>query len=123
MEAYFSQQAGSEDNGNDTSLCRLGQKSNDGNTITPGTADDNSNQQCSILEKALAKQDQAIHFNVDNPIVVGSPSTGIPSGKGYADKMRYTYKQVLLKNNNIFIPKQIHLVPIVWLFLHLTSFS
>lgn len=51
--------------------------------------------------EALAKQDQAIHFNLDNPIVVGSPSTGIPSGKGYADKMRYTYKQVLLKNNNI----------------------
>ena len=57
-EAYFSQQAGAEDNGNDPSLCRLGQKSNDGNNITPGTADDNSNQQGSILEKALAKQDQ-----------------------------------------------------------------
>ena len=52
-EAYFSQQAGAEDNGNDPSLCRLGQKSNDGNNLTPGAADDNSNQQGSILEKAL----------------------------------------------------------------------
>ena len=32
-EAYFSQQPGAEDNGNDPSLCRLGQKSNDGNNI------------------------------------------------------------------------------------------
>ena len=49
----------------------------------------------------LAKQDKTNNFILDNPLVVGSPSTGIPSGKGYADKMRFEYNQVLKKNVNM----------------------
>ena len=53
----------------------------------------------------LALQDIKANLNyfkkIDNPLVVGSPSTGIPSGKGYADKLNYEYKQVLKKNNDI----------------------
>ena len=52
----------------------------------------------------LAEQDLETGFNklsLENTIVVGSPSTGIPSGKGYADRMNYKYTQVLKKNVNI----------------------
>ena len=49
----------------------------------------------------LAREDIKNNFHIENPLVVGSPSTGIPSGKGYADKMRYEYQQVLKKNNII----------------------
>ena len=59
-DAFYSQQAGAEDNGNDNTICRPNQKSADGNDITMGNADDTSNQQGSILEKALVKQDQAL---------------------------------------------------------------
>ena len=48
-----------------------------------------------IKSKTLLDKD------ISNPLVVGSPSTGIPSGKGYADRLNYEYKQVLKKNNNI----------------------
>ena len=49
----------------------------------------------------LAKQDLSYKFSLENPLVVGSPTTGIPSGKGYADKMRWEYSQVLKKNIHI----------------------
>ena len=49
----------------------------------------------------LAKEDQKNNFYLKNPLVVGSPSTGIPSGKGYADKMRFEYIQVLKKNAKV----------------------
>ena len=49
----------------------------------------------------LAKQDLSYNFSLENPLVVGSPTTGIPSGKGYADKMRWEYSQVLKKNIHI----------------------
>ena len=58
--SFYSQHGGAEDNGNDTSICRPNQKASDGNDMVLGTADDNANQQSSILEKALAKQDQAL---------------------------------------------------------------
>lgn len=49
----------------------------------------------------LANDDKKNNFTLDNPLVVGSPSTGIPSGKGYADKMRFEYIQVLKKNAKV----------------------
>ena len=49
----------------------------------------------------LANQDNKNKQLIKNAIVVGSPSTGIPSGKGYADKMNLQYIQVLKKDNNI----------------------
>ena len=49
----------------------------------------------------LANQDIENKKIIKNAIVVGSPSTGIPSGKGYADKMNLPYIQVLKKDNNV----------------------
>ena len=49
----------------------------------------------------LANQDIENEQTIKNAIVVGSPSTGIPSGKGYADKMNLPYIQVLKKDNNV----------------------
>lgn len=56
--AFYPQQASAEDTGNGNDLCRSNQKSTDDLGICRG--DDNSNQQGSILEKALAKQDQEL---------------------------------------------------------------
>ena len=36
----------------------------------------------------------------ENIIVIGSPDTGIPSGKGFADKLEVEYQQFLEKNKN-----------------------
>ena len=49
----------------------------------------------------LANQDIKKNNIIENAIVVGSPSTGIPSGKGYADRMNLKYLQVLKKDNNV----------------------
>ena len=49
----------------------------------------------------LAQQDIEKGSVISDVLVVGSPSTGIPSGKGYADTLGLQYRQVLKKNVNI----------------------
>jgi amidophosphoribosyltransferase len=49
----------------------------------------------------LAEQDIEKGSVLNDVLVVGSPSTGIPSGKGYADTLGLQYRQVLKKNVNI----------------------
>nr|QDY51994.1 hypothetical protein 2_66 [Mimiviridae sp. ChoanoV1] len=39
-------------------------------------------------------------ISLENTIVIGAPSTGIPSGKGFADFLNLEYKQILEKNKN-----------------------
>ena len=51
--------------------------------------------------ETLARQDIAEGLAIDNPIVVGSPTTGIAAGRGYAIAMDYEYNQVLTKNEKI----------------------
>jgi len=47
----------------------------------------------------LAKQEK-FHFNKHNTIVIGSPNTAIPMGKGYAEYLNLTYNQLLMKDTN-----------------------
>ena len=56
--SFYPHQASAEENGNDNILCRSNQKPTDGNDLAVCRGDDHSNQQGSILEKALVKQDQ-----------------------------------------------------------------
>ena len=49
----------------------------------------------------LANQDIIENNIITNAIVVGTPSTGIPSGKGYADQTNLPYIQVLKKDVNL----------------------
>ena len=51
------------------------------------------------LGQNLAKQETFI-FNKKNTIVIGSPNTAIPMGKGYAEYLGLTYKQLLVKHND-----------------------
>lgn len=39
-------------------------------------------------------------ISLENSVVIGAPSTGIPSGKGFADFLNLEYKQILEKNKN-----------------------
>jgi len=51
------------------------------------------------LGEELAKEEKII-FNKKNTIVIGSPNTAIPMGKGYAKYLNLTYKQLLIKHKN-----------------------
>lgn len=51
------------------------------------------------LGQNLAKQ-ETFTFNKKNTIVIGSPNTAIPMGKGYAEYLGLTYKQLLVKHND-----------------------
>ena len=48
----------------------------------------------------LAKLENIEDISTQNIVVIGSPDTGIPSGKGFADKMDFEYQQFLEKNKN-----------------------
>ena len=73
-ESFYSQQASAKDNGNDNNLCRSNQKSIEGNDMAIDMASENPNQQGSILEKALAKQDQALLTSQPTPLT--NPASG-----------------------------------------------
>jgi len=48
--------------------------------------------------RSLAKQEKCTW--VTNTIVIGSPSSGILAGRGYAEELRLPYYQILIKNEN-----------------------
>jgi amidophosphoribosyltransferase len=52
------------------------------------------------LGKLLAHKEKLCDFD-DSFVVVGVPSTGIISAKGYAEQLHLSYKQIINKNNNI----------------------
>ena len=79
-DGFYSQQPGTEDNGNDTNnLCRSNSKTVDGTDIAIQNSDDTSDQQGSILEKALAKQDQALLTAQQSPLANNSSLEWPPS--------------------------------------------
>ena len=79
-DGFYSQPPGSEDNGNDTnSLCRPSTKTVEGTEIAIQNSDDNADQQGSILEKALAKQDQALLAAQPSPHTNNSSLEWAPS--------------------------------------------
>ena len=47
----------------------------------------------------LAKEEK-FNFNKKNTIVIGSPNTAIPMGKGYANYLNLNYQQLLIKHHN-----------------------
>ena len=80
-DGFYSQKPGAEDNGNDTNnLCRPSSKTVDGTAdIAIQNSDDTSDQQGSILEKALAKQDQALLTTQPSPLANNSSLEWPPS--------------------------------------------
>ena len=47
----------------------------------------------------LGKQEKLKNL-AENAVVIGAPMTGIPSGIGFADILKYQYRQILVKNKN-----------------------
>ena len=79
-EGFYSQPTGTEDNGNDTnSLCRPSSKTLDTADIAGQNTEDSADQQGSILEKALAKQDQSLLTTQPSPLTNNSSLDWTPA--------------------------------------------